>query len=77
MSLRLEEPEHAVVAALELVPAAVDVGRYPAHGPAIALAQEVLGLGMVEERVLPRRGTAALETAAAPLLRVAVRRTGA
>ena len=50
--LGLEEAEHAVVAALKLVPAAIEVGGDPPDHLALALAQEVLGLGVLEERVL-------------------------
>ena len=49
---RLEEPEHAVIAALELGPALVDLGGDPAHDLAAALGDEVLGFGVAEEGVL-------------------------
>ena len=49
---RLEESEHPVFAALELVPAAVELGGDPADRHPVALGKEVLGLGVLEERVL-------------------------
>ena len=49
---RLEEAEHPVLAALVLVPAAVELGGDPADRLAVALGEEVLGLGVLEERVL-------------------------
>src|SRR4029453_7629669 len=65
--LALEEPEHPVVAALELVPPLVDLSTYPPHRAPLALAQEALRLGVLEERV-----ALAVEEAAA---RVEQRRT--
>ena len=50
--LALEEAEHAVLAALEVVPALVGLGRDPPDDLAVAPGHEVLGLGVVEERVL-------------------------
>ena len=48
----LEEAEEPVRAALVFVPAAVDVRRDPADGLAVALGKEVLGLRVLEPRVL-------------------------
>src|SRR4029077_9533366 len=50
--LRLDEAELTVAAALELVPAMVDLGRDPAHRRAVTPGQEILGLGVLEVRVL-------------------------
>ena len=50
---RLEEAEHRVAAALVLVPALVDLGADPADRLAVALGDEVLGLGVLEVGVLP------------------------
>ena len=50
----LEEAEHRVAAALELVPAVVDLGGDPADRLAVALGEEVLGLGVLEVGVLLR-----------------------
>ena len=60
--LGLEEAEHAVAAALELVPAPVDLGGDPADDLAVALGEEVLGVGVVEVGVsAPVEELAALE----------------
>jgi 8-amino-7-oxononanoate synthase len=69
-----EETEHPVASALVFVPALVDVGADPPHHLPVALAEEVLGLGMVEERVLgPVQKAPALgEKRGHPLLGVAV-----
>ncbi len=48
----LEEAEHRVFAALELVPAVVDLGADPADRLAVALREEVLGFGVLEVGVL-------------------------
>ena len=53
-SIGVEEPEHAVVAALELVPAVVDVGADPADGLAVAL-----GRGRTRPRRARTRGSCA------------------
>ena len=50
--LALEEAEQPPVVALELVEVAVDVGADPAHELSVPPGQEVLGLGVLEERVL-------------------------
>ena len=52
--LALEEAEQPPVVVLELVEVAVDVGADPAHRLAVAPGEEVLGLGVLEERVLAR-----------------------
>ena len=53
--LALEEAEQAPVVALELVEVAVDVGGDAADRLAVAPGEEVLGLGVLEERVLASR----------------------
>jgi hypothetical protein len=50
--LAFEEAEQAPVVALELVEAPVHVGADAADGPAVPPGEEVLGLGVLEERVL-------------------------
>ncbi len=50
--LALEEAEHAPVVVVELVEALVDLGGDPADDAVAAAGQEVLGLGVLEERVL-------------------------
>ena len=49
--LALEEPELPPVVVLELVEALVDLGADPADDAAAAAGQEVLGVGVLEERV--------------------------
>ena len=48
----LEEAEHRVAATLGLVPAPVDLGGDTADRLAVALGEEVLRFGVLEERVL-------------------------
>src|SRR5207344_3079902 len=49
---RLEEAEHRVVAALVLVPAAIEVGADAADRLAVALGDQELGLAVLEPGVL-------------------------
>ena len=49
--LALEEAEHAPLVMLELVEVTVDVRGDPPNRPAVAPGQEILGLGVLEERV--------------------------
>ena len=48
----LEEPEEAHPVAVGLVVQAVADGGDAAHHPAVPLGQEILGLAVLEERVL-------------------------
>jgi hypothetical protein len=65
--LALEPAEQAPVVALELVEVAIDVGADPPDGAPVAPGEEVLGLGVLEERVLARgRGACAPSEAAPP-----------
>src|SRR5205823_4834085 len=48
----LEEAEHAPVVGLELVEVVIDLGRDPPDRAAVAPGQEVLRLGVLEERIL-------------------------
>ena len=50
--LGLDEAELTVLAALELVPAAVDLGGDPPDGLAVSPGEEVFGIGVLEVGVL-------------------------
>src|SRR5436189_2361409 len=49
---RLEEPEQAPLVVLDLVQAMVDVRRDPPDDLPVALRKKVLGLSVLEERIL-------------------------
>ena len=55
--LGLDEAELTVLAALELVPAAVDLGGDPPDGLAVSPGEEVFGIGMLEVGFFSWRGT--------------------